>query len=195
MKSSRTWSARAVRAAGLALAVAAIAARARDWPVFAPADGRFTVELPGQPMVERSSHWTPVGSVEMTKYWLRVADALLAVEMHDIPPVASALISDDRILDEARDGVLHDMNGTQLEGKSFTYHGAPAREFRYRLPGAARLEERVLAVLVNRRLYIVAGMSREPASDPDVARFFASFRCWGEEEPLSAQGHISPKKE
>jgi hypothetical protein len=164
-----------------ALAVAALAAsavRASGWPVFAPADGRFAVELPGQPVIERDSHWTPVGSVVMTKYWLRVGDSLLAVEMHDIPPVASALVSDDRILDGAREGVLHDVSGTQIEGKSLTYQGAPARDFRYRLPGEARLEERVLAVLVERRLYLVTGMARAPESDPDVARFFASFRCW-----------------
>src|SRR5262245_24867761 len=126
-RSSRTWSARTIRASGLALAFAALAALASasfaqraegerspsSWPVFAPADGRFAVELPGPPVVERDSHWTPVGSVVMTKYWLRVGDSLLAVEMHDIPPVASALISDDRILDGARDGVLNDVSGAQ----------------------------------------------------------------------------------
>jgi hypothetical protein len=158
--------------------VAALATRTGSWPVFAPADGRFAVELPSQPVVERDSHWTPVGSVVMTKYWLRFGDSLLAIEMHDIPPVASALISDDTILDGARNGVLHDVSGTQIEGKSLTYQGAPARDFRYRLPGQARLQERVLAVLVERRLYLVTGMAREPATDPDVARFFASFRCW-----------------
>jgi hypothetical protein len=154
--------------------------RPSEWTPFAPRDGRFAVELPGAPKVESDSHWTPVGSIAMTKYWLRAGDALLAVEMHDIPPVAAALISDDRILDQARESLLHDVRGTQLEGKSLTYRGAPARDFSYRLPGEAGLEERVLAVLVASRLYLVTGMARDPASDPDVARFFASFRCWRE---------------
>src|SRR5213594_82505 len=97
------------------LALAALApAAAAEWSVFAPPDGRFTIELPGAPAVERDAHWTPVGSVRMTKYWLRAGDALLAVELHEIPAVASALISDQRILDQARDSLLRDVEGTLI---------------------------------------------------------------------------------
>ena len=93
----------------------------------------------------------------MTKYWLRVGDALLAVELHDIPAVAAALVSDDRILDQARDSLLRDVGGTLVESRAVEFSGAPARDFRYRLPGEAQLEERVLAVLVDTRLYLVTG--------------------------------------
>src|SRR5688572_493 len=111
MRSSRTWCVKTTELA-LALAVligsvgasdASFAQRAQvsrsepqaseghqgrerspsSWPVFAPDGGRFSVELPAAPTVERDSTWTPVGSVEMTKYWERVGDALLAVEVHD----------------------------------------------------------------------------------------------------------------
>ena len=51
---------------------------------------------------------------------------LLAVEMHDQPPVASALLSDDMVLDQAREGLLDDVGGTQIESKSLDYQGAPA---------------------------------------------------------------------
>src|SRR5947207_12688735 len=98
MRSSRTWCAKAARLLLAVGALAAAPARAVEWASFAPPDARFAVELPGQPAVERDSHWTPVGSVTMTKYWLRVGDALLAVEMHDIPAVAATLVSDDLIL-------------------------------------------------------------------------------------------------
>jgi len=163
------------------LALAALApAAAAEWSVFAPPDGRFTVELPGAPAVERDSHWTPVGSVTMTKYWRRVGDALLAVELHDLPPVAAALVSDDRILDQAREGVLRDTGGALLEGRALEVQGSPARDFTYQLPGSARLSEHALAVLVDGRLYILTGLARAPASDPAVARFFGSFRCWRE---------------
>jgi hypothetical protein len=180
LRSSRTSCATA--ASLLLVAALALPARApaaggsADWPEFAPQDGGFSVELPGKPAVERNSHWTPVGSIEMTKYWLRVGDALLAVERHDIPAVAGALVSDDRILDQARDSLLRDVRGTLIEGRTLEFQGAPARDFRYRLPGPARLEERVLAVLVGNRLFMVTGMARNPVSDPDAARFFSSFR-------------------
>src|SRR5262245_50125039 len=187
-RSSRTWCARA----GSLLVLAALASRAHaaeapaEWSVFAPEGERFAVELPGKPAVERDSHWTPVGSVAMTKYWLRAGDALRAVELHDTPAVAAALVSDDRILDQARDSLLRDVHGTLIEGRVLEFQGEPARDFRYRLPGPARLEERVLAVLVDTRLYLITGMARAPASDPEVARWFASFRCWRNGAPASA---------
>ena len=184
MRSSRAWCAktaeRSALRAGLLVALAALAAApARaDWSAFAPDGARFSVQLPGSPAVERDAHWTPVGSVRMTKYWLRAGDVLLAVELHDLPAVASALISDQRILDQARDSLLSDVGGTLLESRALENSGAPAREFVYRLPGRAQLAERVLAVLVDTRLYLVTGMARAPDSDPEVARFFASFRWW-----------------
>ena len=188
MRSSRTWSAKSASRARAAFAAAALAACAgasahaasADWTAFAPQDGHFAVELPGAPAVEGDSHWTPIGTIAMTKYWMRVGDALLAVEVHDLPAVAAALVSDDRILDEARDSVIRDMRGTLIEGRATEFRGAPARDFRYRLPGKARLEERVVAVLLENRLYLVTGMARAPGSDPAVERFFASFRFWRE---------------
>src|SRR4029453_14135517 len=90
--------------------------RPSEWARFEPSDGRFAVEMPGVPAVERDAHWTPGGSITMTKYWLRAGDALLAVEMHDIPPVAAAIISDDRILDQARESLLDDGQDTLFEG-------------------------------------------------------------------------------
>ena len=180
LRSSRTWSAKTVELLALAALLAGAAARAGEWATFAPRDGRFSVEMPGAPAVERDSHWTPVGSVTMTKYWRRVGDALLAVELHDLPPVAAALVSDDRVLDQAREGVIRDTGGTLLEGRALEVQGSPARDFTYQLPGSARLSEHALAVLVDGRLYILTGLARAPASDPAVARFFGSFRCWRE---------------
>lgn len=192
MRSSRTWYAKRAERALVALllleALAGASARAREWTAFAPDGGRFAVDLPGAPAVEGDSHWTPVGSIAMTKYWLRAGDALLAVEVHDIPAVAAALVSDDRILDEARDSLIRDMRGTLIAGRALAFSGAPARDFRYRLPGKAQLEERVLAVLLDNRLYLVTGMARAPGSDPEVARFFASFRFWSEGQAPAAAG-------
>jgi hypothetical protein len=182
LRSSRTSCAKPIEL--LLIAALAMSARASSgspgggpaaWSVFAPPGAGFAVELPGTPAVERDSHWTPVGSISMTKYWLRVGDALLAVELHELPPVAAALVSDDRILDEARENLLRDVRGTLIESRATEFQGAPARDFRYRLPGPARLEEQVLAVIVETRLYLITGMARAPASDPEVARFFGSF--------------------
>jgi hypothetical protein len=186
MRFSRTWCAKtpercaAWRVALVALAAFTGAPARADWTAFEPAQGRFAVALPGVPSVERDTHFTPVGSIAMTKYWLRVGGALLAVEMHDLPPVAAAMLSDETILDQARDSLLREVHGTLIDERSLAFLGEPAREFRYRLPGEVALVERVLAVLVGTRLYLVTGMARDPASDPDVARFFASFRCWRE---------------
>jgi hypothetical protein len=179
MRSSRTWFVLSAALAAFALTASADdERRPSDWREFSPAGGRFAVALPGRPAIEHDETATPVGTVHMTKYWVRVGDVLLAVEMHDLPPVASALLSDDMVLDQARAGLLDDVGGTQIESKSLTYRGSPARDFRYRVAGTGHLEERVLAVLVDARLYLVTGMARAPQTDPDVARFLESFRYW-----------------
>jgi hypothetical protein len=165
------------RALGVALLGIAIAfpAAAEPWKRFAPPGGGFSIEMPGEPRSERGDHFTPVGSVVETKYWLAVEGAELSVETHDIPTLAAAMMSDAMLLDQARDGVIENEGGTAITSHELEFEGAPARAFTYRYPGEPLRLERVLTVLVGARIYLLTGTGADPSAHPAVARFFDSF--------------------
>lgn len=173
------------RALGLALLAFAVAssASAETWQRFAPQGGGFSIELPGEPRFERDDRFTPVGSVVETKYWLAVEGAELAVETHDIPTLAAAMMSDALLLDQARDGVIGNEGGTAITSRDLEFEGAPARAFTYRYPGEPVRLERVLTVLVGARIYLLTGTGADPFTHPAVARFFDSFTVATDEEP------------
>jgi hypothetical protein len=164
-------------AIGLVLTVLGVAlpAWAETWKRFAPPGGGFSIEMPGEPSSERDEHFTPVGSVVETKHWLAVEGAELAVETHDIPTLAAAMMSDAMLLDQARDGVIENEGGTAITSHELEFEGAPARAFTYRYPGEPLRLERVLTVLVGARIYLLTGTGADPSGHPAVARFFDSF--------------------
>jgi hypothetical protein len=149
------------------------------WSTFESEAGRFHVELPAAPEVHTETSSTFFGAVSHTKYTLRVGDALVAVETHDFPALATSLFSSASILEQTRSGVLEDMQARQLEAHALTLQDMPALDFTYEVPGAPPRIERALAVLVRNRIYLVTGMAeRSPGSHPEIRRFLESFRFW-----------------
>jgi len=152
------------------------AADPETWRPFSPPGGGFRIELPGEPVRESEDRFTPGGSVRETKWWLAVPGAELSVETHDLPALATWMMSADALLDRARDGVIADDGGEALASSDVLVQGAPARSFTWRYPGELVRLERGLTVLVGSRLYLLTGTGPDPASHPAVARFFDSFR-------------------
>lgn len=150
-----------------------------SWRVFTSRDGRFRVELPGEPQLDRSQRSTLLGAVEETKYTLRFGEALVAVEVHDIPRLAARMLPASSILDRVRAGVVSDMQAELVDSRDTTLQGHEARDFSYRISGESPLVERALVALVGNRIYLVTGMAPDsPGAHPEIARFFASFRFW-----------------
>jgi hypothetical protein len=161
--------------AALLLGVPA-AADESDWRLFSPPGGGFHIEMPGVPRRESQEHLTPGGSVRETSWWLAVDGAELAVETHDLPALATLLMSEASLLDRARDGVVENDGGELLSSESVVLQGAPARVFTWRYPGEPVRLERGLTLLVGERIYLLTGTGADPAAHPAVTRFFDSFR-------------------
>jgi hypothetical protein len=170
---------RHVLALGLLAALPSRAAEpaegAARWSPFAPPGAGIQIEMPGTPRQEIREHWTPLGVVREKKYWLSAEGAELVVETHDVPAIPAAWMGHERVLDRARDGVLDHVDGIVLESHALSFEGAPARAFVYRHPGAPTRTERVLAVLVGSRLYLLTGTSADARDHAGVLRFFDSF--------------------
>lgn len=160
---------------------------AGHWSVFESEAGRFRVELPGEPRLERSERSTLLGAVTAEKYILRLGEVVVVVETHDIPRLAARIVPTRVILDQTRSGVLEDMRARMVTSSEITLQGYPARDFTYRVASRPPQLERAIVVLVGSRIYLVTGLAPEsPGERPDLARFFGSFRFWPEgERPAS----------
>ena len=154
---------------------------AAEWRVFASQTGRFQVEFPEQPRLRERERGTPLGAVRETKHIVDLADEThVAIEVHDMPWLATRLVPSRSILDQVRSGILEDTKAVQLESQETRHQGEPAIDFTFRLPNL-RIE-RALAILVDSRLYILTGRtpSRPPREDAVLQRFFGSFEFWRE---------------
>ena len=150
------------------------------WQDFRSEEGRFRVELPGAPRVERSAHRTVMGSVTEVGFRVAWGDVEVAVVYEDIPAAAVWLMPPGVILERAAASLVEDADGGEIESGESKWRGHPAWELRYRLPGSPALESQVRLVLVEARLYLVAARwPKEQAVPPEVARFRASFEVEG----------------
>jgi hypothetical protein len=115
----------------------------------------------------------------MTKYWLRVGDVLLAVEMHDLPPVAAALVSATTWSSTRRARLLRDVARHADRGpESLTIAGRA----RARLPLPVRGADISTSVCSRcsstRGSISCTGMARAPRPTPTCALVPESFRYW-----------------
>ncbi|NRA07515.1 MAG: hypothetical protein HRU02_05095 [Myxococcales bacterium] len=146
------------------------------WQDFHSEEGRFRVELPGAPRVERSAHRTAMGSVTEVSFRVAWAHQEVAVVYEDIPAAAAWLMPAGVILGRAAASLVEDASGREIESRESKWRGYPAWELRYLLPGSPALESQVRLVLVEARLYLVAARWPQDQGVPaEVARFRASF--------------------
>ncbi|MEM7412100.1 MAG: hypothetical protein AAF430_17870, partial [Myxococcota bacterium] len=165
-----------------AVILAALPANA-GWRVFASQAGRFEVEFPEHPKLRERERGTPLGAVRETKHIVDLADEThVAIEVHDMPWLATRLVPSRSILDQVRSGILEDSSAVELQSQESVHQGEPAIDFTFRLPNLR--VERALAILVDSRLYVLTGRAADapPDDHPTILRFFDSFRFWREGE-------------
>jgi len=166
--------------ASLALASAPAAAEppgvdaAPPWRTFAPDQGRFEVELPGEPTEETAKEITPVGPIRGRSWWVDRGPRAFGVELRELPRLALALLTPKKIFDQAMARMLESDGGRELAYMRMDMHGQPGREIVYQT-GDGR--ERARLLLVGRRLYIVKAATPDD-EDGAVERFFRSFKVW-----------------
>lgn len=143
-----------------------------------PPDGRFSAFFPAEPVVSTVVRRTFLGAVVGTRYAVEMGDTTVALELHDLPRMATFLMTTSAILGRARDRLVEDVGGRVVAARDALHGGFPAREVTYELEQPARVGKALL-VLVERRLYIaLANWPGASATHPAAERLFGSFEVW-----------------
>ena len=167
-------------AAAAAFSMTAVVAGAElEWLRFRSERGRFAVRLPGSPEEIRDTRATLGGIVHWSEYLAKRGATEFRVEHHDLPWLATFLLSTDGLLKRAKDGLVEEEHGHELSGAPVSVQGYPAREVSFRVQAEQDLAGDALLVLVGRRLYVLVALGPQAERDASALdRYFRSFEIW-----------------
>lgn len=182
---SRRPAAREAHTRGVLLWVALLAslaagpARADElaWRLFRPDGAGFEVELPGPPEHRQNDERSLLGRVKHEYYWVERAGAKLDIERHELPRLATRILSNDRLLDRIQADLMQDLGTEPTLEQRVELQGFPGRRVLYARGDPVPLPEETRLYLVGNTLFVVATGAYPPETrQPIVDRFFASFR-------------------
>ncbi len=145
-----------------------------DWKPFSPKDGRFRVDMPGTPELERKVEETPVGSIDTYRYELKVGKLTFAAGYADIPSLIVIFGGKERIYDKVREEYLKRAHGEEISFEEFKHDLYRGRVLVYEGDGRYG---KVKMLLVSRRAYLI--MASVPIDYEDkgvIDRYLASFK-------------------
>ena len=160
---------------------------ASDWPLLAPEDEGFRIELPGKPDAQSSEVDTPAGKVFMRLYSLaddarRRVYSIAANRLPTKPDAAEA----EAVLDRARDGAVKLVDGRVVLESKAEHDRRPGRTLVVALPGGMFVHGRM--VVADDRFYQVNIVSDSEELSADDRRVFDSMRIGTAE-----QGGLRPQ--
>ena len=151
------------------------AALAVEWTLFSGTTGNFQVLLPGEPTVVSDRHTTYLGDVHGVRLVHESADHRVTVTHQDIPSIATTLMPDRIILEQAGDSVVESNEGEVHREREYMWRGYAAREVSYTEAGEEPRESRLRLMLVESRIYMVIASWPEGDIPGELARFLDSF--------------------
>lgn len=141
--------------------------------------GRFAVDFPAAPEVRHWEQGSLVGSIASARYLLDWGALELRVEHHDIPWLASMLVSEQGMLQRAEADLVEGEGAQALAASESLQQGRTLREVHFRVLGEGVRDGRASFQLLGRRLYVQAALfPAEQSENPVLARFFDSFEAW-----------------
>jgi len=160
----------------LLLAVLALAPvqnlRAQAWVTYRPPDGHYEVKFPGQPKERTNS--AAAGAVQVNVASFSSPSKVLMVSSSGFAnDCAVKTIDINKLLDNARDGVLKSFNGQIKSEKKYPPNG---RELAFQGQGFQALQRSVFNSTSCRLYQVMAITPQDPMADPDAAIFFSSFK-------------------
>jgi hypothetical protein len=145
------------------------------WKQFSSKEGRFSVQLPGDPKQGKQSIDTQAGKIDMHLFTYEVSkEVAYIVIFNDYPAAIVEKANKNKMLDGARDGAVKKVKGTLRGEKKLTMNGSPGREVVVDTP---QLSFRNKMFMVKNRLYqVMAVTPKGKDSTADVMKFLNSFK-------------------
>ena len=142
------------------------------WKEFTSQEGKFTVNMPGQPSYTTQAVPTTEGSVQVHTYLISHGVMAYGVMYNT---VASEVADAQQFLDVRRDNALATVKGTLISEKNISIDGHPGREVKLKTGDNIQYTGRLF--LVNDRFYQVistapGGVNAEAA----MLKFLDSFK-------------------
>jgi hypothetical protein len=147
-----------------------------EWKEFAPKDGSFTVLFPGTPTEHKKTIMPPGGAVEVLLFEVAVSDGgKFVVGYSEFPAASIKPGTEDKRLDNARDGAVASIKGTLVRQKNLLLGKYPGRELLIKMDGKTMVVMRLYAV--KNRLYQLGAIGSEGVvTSRDAEKFLTSFQ-------------------
>jgi hypothetical protein len=146
-----------------------------NWQEIVSSEGRFRVQMPGQPRKEVRKVGSQTGQVTDTLFELQTKDWSMAVRYADFDAAEQQATDLDEIIRAGRDSTVKALKGVVAGEKAVQLGAFSGKEVIVDVPN--RGHSRLRWYVVNRRIYTLIFMSnRVDSTLPDIARFFGSFQ-------------------
>jgi hypothetical protein len=152
-------------------------AAGNGWQSFGPKDGGFTVLVPAQPTEHKKQVKSSNGTVDVLLFEVPVSpgDGRLIVGVSEFPESMIVAGTEDKRLDNARDGAVASAKGKLKREKSLVLGTYPGRELYIEVEGKATVLMRLYAVK-NRLYQLVVVGSADLVTSQTAEKFLVSFK-------------------
>ncbi|MFN8609016.1 MAG: hypothetical protein U0931_15890 [Vulcanimicrobiota bacterium] len=151
----------------LVLLMSALAVAALAWKPYNYPPAHFSTVFPGPPKISTSQTDSPIGAVTTTVYTSTVATGSFSVAYTELPGAAVRFAS-DRVVSDARDGILQDARAQQVSWNPLN----GGYELAYRAPKKQGWSQ---IFLVSNRLYVLDARVKLGTDKGQIIPFFAKF--------------------
>ncbi|RKH22242.1 hypothetical protein D7Y13_33205 [Corallococcus praedator] len=144
----------------------------------------FSIGMPAEPQIARKQVPLGSGTVSTAAYSARAMDVLYSVSIADYPEKLVASRPPEALLNEGRDGLAKEVNGTLKDEKDFTLEGGyPGKAYTVSSPTVGELRAR--NILVGARMYTLLVLFNPNSGAPAADAFFDSLKLVNPPPPLA----------
>ena len=146
------------------------------WTTFTSKEGRFSVEMPGQPVMTETKQKSFIGTVTNHIFTAESGRDTFTVDYSDIPHFALHFAGADTIYEHAKGALLKRTFGKPASYTDVTISGAKGKRLVYDTPpveGHPEMRGDAILVLVGTRLYVIDRVVTE-AEAAKSERFLSS---------------------
>ncbi len=152
-----------------------------QWQLARSRDGVVEALFPGQPTakIEKRSSWAGTIKTHVTAYQTR--DAKYIVSCTKLSSMIKRFVSDEKIFDSAKEGVLSDAVGQEISFDKITVDGIPARKLRYEVvegddENHTAYHGVAVFIVHNSTTYVANALISKDTGEADLIKFCDSIK-------------------